>query len=173
MLNEGQQRFLDSLSPETSNRMVELKPWSPEAFRLAEKLKAELAALTNCEVSLTGSLAYRISGEEDIDLTILCPRAQQERCMYQLEAVLGNCKKRYDALITWEVLREGFHVGVWLVDPEFSPSAKASKQLDDAFKENPDLVRQYEQLKISMNGKTFKEYQAAKYEFYNRVLGMR
>lgn len=172
MFTEGQQRFLDSLPPEASQKIVRINPWNPDALQTAKNVAAELAAATGCEVSLAGSLAYEIAGEEDIDISIYCPKSKQPIIQKRLEPLLGEGTRKGDALVAYEFSRDGFHGGAWLVDPELSPSAKASKQLDEAFKEKPELVKEYEQLKISMNGKTYKEYQTAKYEFYNRVLGI-
>lgn len=172
MLTEGQQRFLDSLPQATSERTVKIKPWNPDALQAAKNVAAELADATGCEVTLAGSLIYGIAGEEDIDISIYCPKSKQPMIQKRLEPLLGEGTRKGDALVAYEFSRDGFRGGAWLVDPELSPSAKASKQLDEAFRAEPRLVKEYEQLKISMNGKPYKEYQAAKYEFYNRVLGI-
>ncbi|MEK7123103.1 MAG: hypothetical protein AAB855_04605, partial [Patescibacteria group bacterium] len=151
---------------------VKIKPWNPDAFQAAKRIMSELSAATGCEVALAGSLGYEIAGEEDIDITIYCSKSKQPIVQKQLEPLLGGGTRKGDALVAYEFVRDGFHGGAWLVDPEFSPSAKASKQLDEALRTNPELMKEYEQLKLSMNGKAYKEYQAAKYEFYNRVLGI-
>ena len=47
------------------------------------------------------------------------------------------------------------------------------KEQNDIFnilKTNPDILKEYEDLKISLNGQSFREYQRQKYKFYNRVL---
>ena len=49
---------------------------------------------------------------------------------------------------------------------------KEQIEIFEIFKNSPEILKEYEELKLSMNGKTYKEYQIAKYEFYNRVLGL-
>ena len=37
-------------------------------------------------------------------------------------------------------------------------------------KNDKEFLKKYESLKVSMNGKSFKEYQRKKYEFFNKIL---
>jgi len=39
-------------------------------------------------------------------------------------------------------------------------------------KNNPDLLKEYETIKEKAKDLNYKEYQRAKYEFYNRILGI-
>jgi len=41
----------------------------------------------------------------------------------------------------------------------------------EILKNNERLLKEYEELKENMNGKSFREYQKRKYEFYHKILG--
>jgi len=40
----------------------------------------------------------------------------------------------------------------------------------DILKSNKELLKEYEELKLKFNGKSFIDYQRAKYMFYNKIL---
>lgn len=40
----------------------------------------------------------------------------------------------------------------------------------EILKSNKELLKEYEELKLKFNGKSFKDYQRAKYEFYHKIL---
>lgn len=48
---------------------------------------------------------------------------------------------------------------------------KEQIELFHIFKEKPDLLKEYEQIKLASNGIAFREYMRRKYEFFNKVLG--
>ena len=48
---------------------------------------------------------------------------------------------------------------------------KEQIKIFNIFKNSHAILKEYEKLKSSMNGKAYKDYQIAKYKFYNRVLG--
>jgi len=170
-LTPGQRRFLASLPAEKLNRIVCIKPLNSETFKMAQKMIEDIRhAVPGLEVELGGSLALKIVGEEDIDISIYCPTKEQHARLDGLQVLFGEGQKVSDALHTWGFEREGIHVGIWLVDPERSPVAKETQLLQELFREKPELVKEYEQMKKSMDGKTYKEYQTAKYEFYNKAL---
>jgi len=47
---------------------------------------------------------------------------------------------------------------------------KKQLRVFEILKENPKLLREYEDLKIQMSGKSFREYQTRKYEFFNNLV---
>ena len=40
----------------------------------------------------------------------------------------------------------------------------------EILKSDEKLLKEYEELKLSFDGKSYKDYQRAKYEFYNKIL---
>ncbi|OGD06817.1 hypothetical protein A3H89_04700 [Candidatus Amesbacteria bacterium RIFCSPLOWO2_02_FULL_48_11] len=52
----------------------------------------------------------------------------------------------------------------------YNTSMKEQNDIFNILKTNPDILKEYEDLKISLNGQSFREYQRQKYKFYNRVL---
>ena len=51
-----------------------------------------------------------------------------------------------------------------------SGTMKEQLAVFEILKSDPQLLSQYESLKLRMNGKFFRDYQEAKYEFYNQIL---
>ena len=62
-------------------------------------------------------------------------------------------------------------MGIYLTDPITS---QVQEQIDvfNMLKNNPDLLKEYEQIKLTAAHLTYKQYQIQKYEFYNRILGI-
>lgn len=170
MLTEGQQNFLNSLKPEELNRIVKIEPWGPRGFEFANQLVNQIKqAVPKLEVQLMGSVYFKIAGERDIDITIYCPKSDHAKYTPIIEKLFGKHTSEGKNHIGWAFDKDDYHVTVFLSDLA-SPNAQLQKQFFGLLKDRPDLVKEYEQIKLAMDGKTYKDYQIAKYNFYNRVL---
>ncbi len=172
MLTPGQKKFLETLNYKAVNRKVEVYPWDPVSLDVADDVIGEIKQIEpNLEILLMGSVPLKIAGERDLDITVYCPKTEQAHHGQNLVKILGEHSSSGEHHIGWEFNRDGFHVTVYLADPT-SSNAQAQKQIFEKLRDNPELAKEYEQIKLTMNGKTYKEYQLAKYEFYNKVLGI-
>lgn len=90
----------------------------------------------------------------------------REVYLRKLSEIFGKQSKN-----KWQWEEDKYEISVHLSDPD---DKKFQEQLDifALFKSRPEVLKDYEKLKNSMNGKSYKEYQIAKYEFYNKVLGL-
>ncbi|MEK7116620.1 MAG: GrpB family protein [Patescibacteria group bacterium] len=170
MLTENQKKYLETI-PES--KIVEIKPWDPKTKEVAQRL---IDAIKNADPELgiiyTGASALCVSGVNDLDFTVTCPRIDFDKHLPGLIKILGNPQKIGKENVRWEgIQKEGFIVDVHMTDPN-SPSLKEHARLFELLKNNQELLAEYETLKVESNGVSYREYQCRKYEFYNRILGI-
>ncbi len=168
MLTPNQIKYLSKLPDGQTMTVV---PWDPHGLEIAQEVINEIkSALPNNEVIFIGSLPLKIAGQKDIDLSVLSPA--KDFLLYQpkLEEKFGNPDKLGKTSIGWHFQRAGWDVGIYLTDPI---SSQVQEQLDvfNLLKNNPTLLKEYEQIKLEAKDKPYKEYQKRKYEFYNKILG--
>ena len=113
-----------------------------------------------------GASALWISGQNDVDIYIICPTLVKENYLLKLTLELGEQVRN-----KWQWYEDEIEVSVYLSDPK-DPKFQEQLEMFKIFKNNANVLKEYETLKESMSGKTYQEYQIAKYEFYNRVLGI-
>jgi len=89
------------------------------------------------------------------------------RCPYPLDLTNGYIR----ISLIEDCVGDDFIVDVHMTDPN-SPSLKEHIRLFELLKNSPELLNEYEILKVKSNGINYREYQRKKYEFYNRVLGI-
>jgi GrpB-like predicted nucleotidyltransferase (UPF0157 family) len=165
MIKESQRKYLESLTPERLNSKVYVQPYDPKIEKIAEKIIGKIRKLIpNVDVRFLGASALKISGQNDIDIYILTPKESKENYINLLKDELGPWPTR-----KWKWSEEGIEISVYLSDPD---DYKLKEQLDlfEILTTNKQVLREYEDLKESMNGSTYEDYQTAKYEFYNKVL---
>lgn len=167
MLTEGQQKYLSKLPPERADSIVEVKPYDPYTEIIAQEVIGSIKELLpEADIRFMGASALGIPGQNDVDIYIICPKDLKEEYTLRLGKIFGNQIKN-----KWQWIKDGYEVSVYLSNPD---DKKFKEQLDifEIFIKNPQLLKEYEELKNSMNGKTYAEYQRSKYEFYNRVLNI-
>ena len=168
MLTKIQNEYLNSLSKERSEESIFVHPYDPRTDIVAEKIIRQIKQLIpEADIKYIGGSALKISGQNDVDLYIICPSEVKEDYFSRLFVKFGDQKRNkwqwhddYDIKTT-----------VYLSDPN---DRKFTEQLDffDVCKIKPEVAKEYEAVKESVSGKSYREYQIAKYEFYNRVLGI-
>ncbi|MBX4187451.1 MAG: GrpB family protein [Candidatus Doudnabacteria bacterium] len=172
MLTEVEKNFLDNLDYKSSNRAVRIYPWDARSLDVGQEIVAEIQQMApNLEILFGGSAPLRIAGEKDIDISVYCPKPEQAKYVPKLETLFGKPASEGESHTGWVFEREGFHVTVYLTDLA-SPNTKVQKELFELLQSHPELAKEYEQIKLEQNGKSYKEYQIAKYEFYHKVLGL-
>lgn len=165
MLQPDEQNYLDKLPPEEAERIIHIQPYTPYIQTLADNVISRLRAkIPGARIEFMGASALGISGQNDIDIYVLASEAEQEKYHTILTDLLGEQIKH-----KWHWMEEGYEISVYLADPT-SPTQKRQIEMHTLLKNNPELLKEYEQLKAAVDGQTYKVYQTAKYEFYNRVL---
>lgn len=168
MLTEGQKNYLNKLSTERSQSIVRILPFNPQTQSAAQGVIDKIKTLIpKVDVRFMGASALGISGQNDVDVYLVTREDRQAEYLSKLQTLFGEQQKKNK----WNWYKDGIEISVYLSNPD---DQKFKEQLDifDLFKNNQKILREYERLKKSPDGKTYKEYQTAKYEFYNRVLGI-
>lgn len=168
MLLPGQKDYLSKLPPERAMAKVSIKSWDSRIPSVAESVVKKIKnKIPEADVKFMGASALGISGQNDIDIYVLCSDKEKDAYTEKLKELFGEKTKEKK----WKFFEGGFEVSVYINNPE-DQKQKEQIEIFEIFKNNPKILKEYEELKLSMNGKTYKEYQTVKYEFYNRVLGL-
>jgi GrpB-like predicted nucleotidyltransferase (UPF0157 family) len=106
---------------------------------------------------------------DDIDIRVFCKKKEYTQHIGNLEKVFGKCSQVMENSIKWEFEKDGFHVDLNLIDSN-TEFQKKSMGVFNKLKNKPELLKVYEEMKINFNGKSYREYQKAKFEFFNKIL---
>lgn len=169
MLTEGQIKYLATVPDD--QRMV-VKPFNPRGLDIANNIIFDIKTLEpDLGVMLLGSLALKISGQEDIDISVFCIKSEQPIHIDSFKELFGEPTRQTANSTGWDFDKEGFSVSVWLTDPT-TETTNDQIRVFNMLKDNPELLKEYEKIKEDAKDLTYKEYQTKKYEFYNRILGL-
>ena len=171
MLTQKQQDYLDT-TPDY--RIAHVVPFNPASKKVAEDIIKEIeSALPSLKVTYLGSSKLGIVGENDIDLNILAGD-NYEKAIPVLTKLFGEPAKvkPEKKIIQWQFAKNGFPVEVHFTDA-LTPSLREQMETQSILENDEKLLKEYEQLKIQASGLPFKEYQKRKYEFWNRILGIK
>jgi GrpB-like predicted nucleotidyltransferase (UPF0157 family) len=156
MIRDVEAKFLEKI-PE--DQIVEVVPWDPKGLQIAEGVIADIKSVDpEADIIFIGSLPLRIAGQRDIDLSILSQESNFPTHRQKLETVFGQPDKLGKTSIAWHFNRHGYEVGIYLTDPITS---EVQRQIDvfNLLKNNPNLLKEYEQIKLSAKDKSYREYQ--------------
>lgn len=171
MLRQNQENYLKTVPEDKTAHVIAFDPGTQTT---AQEITAEIkSALPFAKVFYIGSSKLGIAGENDIDLTVLGEN-NFDNYLKIFEQQYGSpvhidLKNKY---IKWEFARNGFPVELHLGD-FMNPSLQEQIDTQKLLENNQALRLEYEQIKIQANGLPWKEYLKRKYEFWNRILGIR
>ena len=168
MLTKEEVAYLKKIDP---LRKAMVYPYDPNGKKLGEEIVTEIKdVFPNAEVKFMGSVSLEISGQKDIDIYILADPDDFGDYLPGLEKMYGKIDKQGDYVkkrfIEWKFKRSGYDIEIYLTEP---PGRQI--KVYEILKSNKDLLNEYEQIKLKFSGKRYKDYQRAKYEFYNKILG--
>lgn len=166
MLTEDEKNYLHKIP---ANKKVVVRPYDPKTPEIVEKFSKLIHSVDlDLEIVHLGASSLGISGQGDIDLSILLPRPNFEACRAKLSKVLG-CNTKGLSVIEWQFERNGHEVTICLADPN-EPSTSRQLKVQEILNQNSKLLEEYEKLKESASSQSYREYQKQKYEFYNKIL---
>ncbi|MCR4277723.1 MAG: GrpB family protein [Candidatus Berkelbacteria bacterium] len=171
MLTPAQEGYLATVREE---RIAHIHPFDPETQMTAQEIIGEVKSdHPNTEIYYIGSSKLGIAGENDIDLSIFVGK-DFEDCLSRLARRYGEPthRSRKSNYVNWEFIRNGFPIELHLgdfVDAGFKEQLATQKILENDGK----LRKEYEKLKLQCDGLPWKEYLIKKYEFWNRILGLK
>ncbi len=175
MLTERQKAYLAILSPKKAEKIISIEPFNPAIPAITERVMQEIRThLPQADVRCMGSSVLGISGENDIDMYVLIDQADLQYYITSLNELFAGKSgpdKSQTHLHKWYWEESGSEVTVFLSDKN-DKWVKEQLKTFDLLVTHPEIVKKYEEMKGTMNGKTLKEYKIAKYEFYNKMLGI-
>ena len=167
MLTKDEKDYLSKVDP---SRKVSIHPFDPKGKALGESIvKQTKNHSPDLEVLFMGSVALGIVGQKDIDIYALADPEDFGKYLPTFEKLFGKLDKQgkyvKKTFVEWKFQKDGYEVEVYLTE-----SPERQIKVFEILKSNKKLLKEYENLKLSFNGKRYKDYQKAKYEFYNRIL---
>lgn len=161
---------IDYLNKIPNDKIVHVLPYDPAAKITADEIiKSIQKKYPNLEIQHMGASALKISGQNDLDIYAFSDPKDFNKYLPGIINILGKPLHTHHTFIEWGFNKNGFDVQFYLTQKD-SPTMQKQIKVFEKLKNSPDLLEEYKNLKESMNGKSFKEYQRKKYEFYNRIL---
>src|SRR3989344_6005336 len=155
MLTEGQIKYLATIP---DNQKMVVKPFNPKGLEIVDEIIAEIKAIEpDLEVVCLGSLPLKIAGQEDIDISAFCIREEQSKHLDNFKKLFGEPTRNGTNSIGWDFQREGFSVSVWLTDPTVE-TTKRQVQVFNLLKNDPNLLKEYEEIKLASKDLSYKQY---------------
>ena len=166
-LTEGEEKYLATI---TDDKMMVVKPFNPKGLEIADQIIKEIKSVEpGLEILLLGSLPLKIAGQEDIDISAFCVKSEQPKHIDTFKKLFGEPTRIGKNSIGWDFKKEGFDISVWLTDPTVE-TTKAQVEVFNLLKNDPNLLKEYERIKVEAKDLPYKEYQRRKYEFYHKIL---
>ncbi|MCX6702740.1 MAG: GrpB family protein [Candidatus Wolfebacteria bacterium] len=166
MLKESQEKHLANFPDDLT---IIVKPFDPRAREIAHEIIDNLEkVLPDLMIHFGGAVALGIAGQNDIDINILSSPEEYTKYSPIIEKLYGEPKKRGTS-IKWEFMKDGFGVDLFLTDKN-SQNLKDQIRVFELLSENKALRDEYEQIKLPLGQKNFKDYARKKYEFFNKIL---
>lgn len=167
MLTKEEKNYISKIDP---SRKVTLYPYNPKGKKLGETIVSIIKKyFPDLEVLFMGSVALEISGQKDIDIYALSDPKNFDTYIPTFEKLFGKIDKSgtyvKKTFVEWKFQKDGYEIEIYLTEP---PERQIA--VYEILKENKNLREEYENIKSTFNNKSYKGYQKAKYEFYNKIL---
>lgn len=167
MITQTEESYLKTIDP---NKTVAISAYNPKVQEVVNELIQQIRNQNiDLEVLFMGASAIEIAGQNDIDLYILSSPKNFDMHLPKLSSIFGEPSNIVNSCIEWNFQRKGFEVELYITDPT-TESMQRQIKVFNILKTNLELRKRYENLKLKFNGKSYRGYQRAKYEFYNEIL---
>lgn len=154
------------------DKIVMIAPFDPKAKETGEALVKELESLLpELKIYFWGAAALGIAGQNDIDIDIFSSPEEYKTHRPVIEKIFGAPVK-VSSSIRWEFKKNGFDVELFLTDKD-SPFVLEQLEVFELLSKSKELREEYEKIKLPYGEHDFKSYMRKKYEFFNRILGLR
>lgn len=169
MLSQDEADYLGKIP---DGKRAGIFPFDPKGPDTAKEIINQIEDIyPNLEVRHMGASALKISGQNDLDIYAFSAPEDFQKYLPGIIKVIGTPIHSHGSFIEWSFRKNGFDVQFYLTQKD-SPTMQKQIRIFEILKSSPDLLKEYEKLKESMNGRPFREYQEKKYEFYHKVLSL-
>jgi GrpB-like predicted nucleotidyltransferase (UPF0157 family) len=161
---------IDYLNKIPKDKKVKIYPFNSKVAEIAEKIINSINRIyPDLEIKHMGASALKISGQNDLDIYMFSDPKDFDKYLPGIIEIFGEPLHKHETFCEWKFQKSGFDIELYLTEKD-SQTMKRQIAVFETLKNNPELLKVYEQLKGSMNGKSFKEYQEKKYDFYHKIL---
>lgn len=162
---------IDYLNKIPADKKVSIRPFNSKVSSIAESIVRSVVQIyPGLEVKHMGASSLGISGQNDVDVYAFSDPEYFDKYLPGLNKIFGKPPHKHETFCEWKFKKDKLDVEFYLTEKNSKTMQKQIK-IFEILKDNIDLLKEYEDLKSSMNGKSFKEYQKKKYEFYHKILG--
>ena len=166
MLTSNEEKYLSKIPEE---KIVQIQPYDPRTVDTVDSIRNKLRLLNlDHDIRWIGASALGLAGQNDIDLHILSDPIEWENLSEKVTKIFGR-RVQGISIYKWEFKTNGFDVELYLSDPE-NEGMKSQLQVFEILRSSKRLSGEYENMKLGFDGKSFRDYMRAKYEFYHKVL---
>lgn len=161
---------IDYLNKIPVDKKVSIHSFNPKITFTADNLvNLVVQVCPHLEVKHMGASALGISGQNDIDIYAFSDPKDFDKYLPGIIEIFGEPLHKHETFCEWKFGKDEFDIEFYLTSKD-SPTMRKQIRVFETLKNNPDLLKEYENLKSSMDGKSFKEYQEKKYKFYHKIL---
>ena len=167
MITQDEKNFLKTIPV---SKKVSVKPFDPKAKTVGNSILSKIKReFPDLEVLFMGATALEIAGQNDIDIYALSVPSDFSKYLPTFEKLFGKPLHSHETFIEWKFNENNYPIELYLTDSN-SSSMQRQIKVFKILKSNKDLLKEYKKLKSKFDGKSFKDYQKAKYKFYNNLL---
>ncbi|MDD4358783.1 MAG: GrpB family protein [Candidatus Pacebacteria bacterium] len=170
MLTKKQEEWISHLS---TNFKIEIIPFDKSAEEKFQKVKSIIREKLgkDKEIKHCGSTSLGISGQDEIDVYIPVAKNDFNKYINPLIELFGEPRSNYPMeRIRFVTDIEEKHIDVFLINKEDEGWINSFK-FENYLREHKDCLKEYEDLKRSLNGESLQNYYRKKTEFINNILG--
>ncbi len=168
MLTPEQEKWI---AGRRTDKNISVVPYDPRTERLFETVKRKIQDVLGHDVLVEhdGASSLGISGQDEIDVSVVTPKAFFAEYIPKLESVFGPVKSAYTDRARFEVKEEGKKIDLKIIDAEH-PNYLRSNVFKEYLRTHPEDLERYRILKEQSNGMNVQEYYRVKIEFINDIL---
>lgn len=149
------------------DKKVDIEEYNPEIKEQAQGFVNKITKmLPNLKIHFLGSVALEVPGQKDIDIIIECLPHNFDNVVPILTGIIGEAKKERNNFVEWVFQKDEITYELLLIDPR-SKRFKVNINTYEKLKRNK---KKYAEMKIKCMGKSMREYQRKKFEFFNSIL---
>ncbi len=161
--------YLYAYSP---RKRVRIKPYNPKALRVGRRVVKRIEKMhPDLSVHFIGSAVLHLPGQNDVDLYVPVAPYDIPRYLPGFIKLFGTPDKSRKRFAEWHVRVDGVRVDLLLVDPLLDMFYKPMSTHETLVR-HPRLLKQYRDMKTSLNNVPIREYQKQRLLFFNKVLGI-
>jgi GrpB-like predicted nucleotidyltransferase (UPF0157 family) len=169
LLIESPRDFLYSFTYPDDDH-VNIQPFNPGSVVVAKFIIRQIKKIDcKLKVYFIGSSALRIKGNNDIDIYVACNTGDFDQNYSKLKKVFGKPANIKNNFVEWSFKKNIFHVDLVLINQD-TPRFKEQIYIFQTLKKNRRILKEYIELKESLNGKSTRDYIQGRMKFFNRLL---